>query len=75
LVLQEVGSTALNIAKSNPLSPTTANKFTTLNPISVMELAMQFYGRSDRAASLLAINNFSDALRIPAGSVINVLPM
>lgn len=75
MVLQEVGATAIGIAKSNPLSPTTANKYTTLSPISVMELAMQFYGRSDRAASLLAINNFTDALRIPAGSVINVLPM
>lgn len=75
LVLQEVWSTAITIAESNPLSPTPANRFTVPSPTSVVKLAMQFYGRSDKAAMLLTINNFSDALRIPAGSVINVLPV
>ncbi len=75
MVLGEVWATAINISKTNPLSPTTAQRFTTVTPTSVMELAMQFYGRSDRSAALLAINNFTDALRIPAGSVINFLPI
>lgn len=75
LVLQEAWSTAITIAESNPLSPTSANRFTVPAPTSIMKLAMQFYGRSDKAASLLAINNFSDALRIPAGSVVNFIPV
>jgi hypothetical protein len=75
LVLQEAWSTAISIAESNPLSPVTANRYTVPFATSVMKLAMQFYGRSDKAASILAINNFSDALRIPAGSVINFIPV
>lgn len=74
MVLGEVWATAINIAKTNPLSPTPASQFTTTSPTSIMELAMQFYGRSDRSAALLAINNFADALHIPAGTVVNFLP-
>lgn len=75
LVLQEAWSTAITIAESNPLSPTSVNRFTTPAPTSVMKLAMQFYGRSDKAATILAVNNFTDALRIPSNTLVNFIPV
>lgn len=71
---QDLWAATVDLVSSPQARVVRPRKFVVDETMTVMEVSQRVYGSNDRARDILELNQFDDAMRIPAGTTVLYLP-